>query len=73
MNTIPAEAEALVDVRISEKKQIQTVQNQIEKICATTYIEGTKTELIGEIDRMPIEKTENIASMLKILNKQDRK
>ena len=68
-NTIPAEAVALVDVRISELKQVQMVQNQIEQICAMTYIEGTKTKLIGEIDRMPIEKTESIASMFSVLNK----
>ena len=72
-NTIPAEAVALVDVRVSELQQVQTVQNQIEKICATTYIEGTKTQLIGEIDRMPIEKTESIASMLEVIKQVGEK
>ncbi len=66
-NTIPAEAMAIVDVRISKLKQIQTVQKQIEKICATTYVKGIKTKLVGEIDRMPIEKTEEIASLLKVI------
>ena len=41
-------------------KQIQDIQKQIEKICAMTYVEGTKTKLIGEIDRMPIEKTDRV-------------
>lgn len=66
-NTIPADAIAIVDVRISEIKQIQTVQKQIEKICATTFVEGTKTKLIGEIDRMPIEKTDKISSLLEVI------
>lgn len=66
-NTIPAQAEATVDVRISEMKQIQTVQKQIEKICETTYVEGTKTVLVGEIDRMPIEKTDKIVSLLNVI------
>ena len=66
-NTIPAEAVATIDVRISKVKQIKTAQEQIEKICATTYVQGTKTKLIGEIDRMPIEKTDKIASLLEVI------
>lgn len=67
VNTIPAEAVATVDVRISKIKQVQTVQEQIEKICAETYVKGTKTALVGEIDRMPIEKTEKITALLTII------
>lgn len=66
-NTIPAEAVAILDVRISKIKQIKTVQEQIEKICAMTHVEGTTTKLIGEIDRMPIEKTDKIASLLEVI------
>ena len=63
---------AIVDVRISKLKQIQTVQKQIEKICATTYVKGIKTKLVGEIDRMPIEKTEEIASLLKVIQQRGK-
>lgn len=66
-NTVPASAKATVDVRIAQIKQMLPVQKQIEKICTTTYVEGTKTEMIGEIDRMPIEKTDKVASLLKII------
>lgn len=66
-NTIPSEATAIVDVRISKAKQTQLVQKQIEKICATTYVKGTKTKLVGEMDRMPVEKTDNIAALLEII------
>ena len=66
-NTVPAEAVAIIDVRISKINQIQMVQQQIERICATTYVHGTKTRLIGEIDRMPIEKTDRIATLLEVV------
>lgn len=66
-NTVPAEAVAIVDVRISKLNQIEIVQKEIEKICATTYVDGTKTRLIGEIDRMPIEKTGQIATLQEVI------
>ena len=56
---------ATIDVRISQMKQIQDIQKEIEKICAMTYVEGTKTKLMGEIDRMPIEKTDRVKSIAK--------
>ena len=66
-NTVPAEAAAIVDVRISKIDQIQMVQQQIEKICDTTYVHGTKTKLIGEMDRLPVEKPDKIAKLLEII------
>ncbi len=67
VNTIPAVATATIDVRISQMKQIQDIQKEIEKICAMTYVEGTKTKLMGEIDRMPIEKTDRVKSLLEVI------
>jgi glutamate carboxypeptidase len=67
VNTIPAMATATIDVRVSQMKQIEPIQKEIEKICAMTHVEGTKTKLIGEIDRMPVEKTDGVKSLLKII------
>ncbi len=67
VNTIPEVAAATIDVRVSQIKQIQPIQKEIEKICEMTYVEGTKTKLIGEIDRMPIEKTDGVKSLLEVI------
>lgn len=72
-NTIAAEAVAIVDVRVSAMKQIKSVQKEIEKICASTYVKGTKTKVLGEIDRVPIEKTEKIVSLLEIIKQEANK
>lgn len=66
-NTVPAAAEAIVDVRISQGNQVISLQKQIEKICETTYVAGTTTKLTGTIDRMPVEKTEQVLSLLQVI------
>lgn len=66
-NTVPAAAEAIVDVRISQVNQVISLQKQIEKICETTYVAGTTTKLTGTIDRMPVEKTEQVLSLLQVI------
>lgn len=66
-NTVAAEASAHVDVRISQKKQINPLKEQIEKICATNYIAGTKTNVIGKIERIPMEKNQRTEALLSVI------
>ncbi|TKH01169.1 M20 family metallopeptidase [Peribacillus simplex] len=67
VNMIASHAAAFVDVRISEKKQESTVLKQLKKICAETYIPGTKTTLSGKMDRSPMEKNEKSNLLLETI------
>ncbi|MFD6206942.1 M20 family metallopeptidase [Peribacillus sp. NPDC060253] len=67
VNMIASHAAAFVDVRISEKKQEDIILKQMKKICAETYIPGTKTTLSGKMDRSPMEKTEKTILLLETI------
>lgn len=67
VNTVPAFATAKVDVRISKKEQMELVQKNIEKICSTIFVYGTKTSLVGKIDHVPMEKNEQTEQLLKMI------
>lgn len=68
VNTIASHAAAFVDVRISEKKQEVMILKHMKKICAHTYIAGTKTTLSGKMDRPPMEKNEQTTILLEAIN-----
>ncbi|WHY96121.1 M20 family metallopeptidase [Peribacillus simplex] len=67
VNTIASHAAAFVDVRISEKRQEGIILKQLKKICAETYISGTKTTLSGKMDRSPMEKNEKTNLLLETI------
>ncbi|MFD9624866.1 M20 family metallopeptidase [Peribacillus muralis] len=67
VNAIASHAAGFVDVRISEKKQEAIILKQLKKICAKTYISGTKTTLTGKMDRSPMEKTEKTNMLLETI------
>ncbi|MEF2093876.1 M20 family metallopeptidase [Bacillus sp. CFBP9009] len=67
VNTIASHAAAFVDVRISEKRQEGIILKQLKKICAETYIPGTKTTLSGKMDRSPMENNEKTNLLLETI------
>ncbi|MFB5932497.1 M20 family metallopeptidase [Peribacillus frigoritolerans] len=67
VNTIASHAAAFIDVRISEKRQEAIILKQLKKICAETYIPGTKTTLSGKMDRSPMEKNEKTNLLLETI------
>ncbi|WP_340371782.1 M20 family metallopeptidase [Peribacillus sp. FSL E2-0218] len=67
VNTIASHAAGFVDVRITEKRQEDVILKQMKKICAKSYIPGTKTTLTGKMDRSPMEKTEKTNMLLETI------
>lgn len=67
VNTIASYASALIDVRISKGNQAESIIEQMNNICAKTYVTGTKTILSGKIDRPPMEKTDQTTFLLDII------
>ncbi|MGE7601086.1 M20 family metallopeptidase [Peribacillus sp. NPDC097675] len=67
VNTVAPRASALVDVRFSNKDQVEFILKQMKSICAKTFVPGTKTSLSGKVDRPPMEKTEQTIGLLEII------
>ncbi|WP_110927050.1 M20 family metallopeptidase [Bacillus massiliglaciei] len=73
VNTVPAEAEAHIDVRIASLDQCGPLLEQIDKICSTTYIEGTSTVLTGKINRPPMPKSDKTMALLDLIQRAGTK
>ncbi|WP_048601462.1 M20 family metallopeptidase [Rubeoparvulum massiliense] len=56
-NTVPAEATAMVDIRVTTMEQMGLVAQRIEQLTSHTYLAGTKLQLEGGISRPPMAKT----------------
>ena len=69
INSVPARAYAMVDVRVSEKKQGAFVVKQLKEICAHTHVKGTKTTLSGKLDRPPMEKSLQTGQLFETIRK----
>ena len=69
INSVPARAYAMVDVRVSEKKQGAFVVKQLKEICARTHVKGTKTTLSGKLDRPPMEKSLQTGQLFETIRK----
>lgn len=57
-NVIAKEAVAEIDVRITKKAQAEKISEAI--LNRPVFIKGTKVEVLGEIDRYPLERTEEV-------------
>ncbi|WP_250130239.1 M20 family metallopeptidase [Jeotgalicoccus sp. WY2] len=66
-NVVPDEATLHVDVRVSNVEQSEYIEQQIEDICATPDIQGTKIELTGGIRRPPMELDQENMELLNII------
>lgn len=69
VNTVSDSAVAHVDIRITEREQAIPIERKLEKICASTDVKGTEVELVGEMNRLPMEKTARTESLLHVIEK----
>jgi glutamate carboxypeptidase len=60
-NVIAKEAVAEIDVRITKKAQAEKITEAI--LNRPVFVKGTKVEIIGEIDRYPLERTEAVIQL----------
>ncbi|MEX0761846.1 MAG: M20 family metallopeptidase [Dehalococcoidia bacterium] len=60
-NTIPAHAEAIVDVRVNTAEEGQRVENAIRSL--TPVLQGARITVEGSLHRPPMERTEAIARL----------
>jgi len=60
-NVIPAEAECSIDVRFETMEEASRVENELKSL--TSFDERVKLELLGEINRPPMERTEGVMEL----------
>ncbi|KIY22777.1 MULTISPECIES: M20 family metallopeptidase [Mesobacillus] len=60
-NVIAKEAFAEIDVRITKKAQVEKITEAI--LNRPVFINGTNVEVLGEIDRYPLERTEAVIQL----------
>lgn len=66
-NVIPDSATLLVDVRISNVEQSESVEKKIREICSRPDVKGTVIELSGGIRRPPMELDKENEELLNII------
>lgn len=69
VNTISDHATAEVDVRFRTQEQAEEIKEQIATIIASTEVDGTKVKIEGDINRPPMEKTEQTEKLLRIIKR----
>ncbi|EAX48780.1 peptidase dimerisation domain protein [Thermosinus carboxydivorans Nor1] len=73
-NVVPPEAYAKVDIRFTKVEEAEKVLQAVREIAARTYVPGTETVLTGdEIVFMPMETTDKVLSLFKLVQEQGRK
>ncbi|MGO2038332.1 MAG: M20/M25/M40 family metallo-hydrolase [Brevibacterium sp.] len=60
-NTVPAEARVDVDVRARTAAELERVDAQIRELAKNPQLEGSTTEVLGDINRPPFEKEQSAA------------
>lgn len=68
-NTISDHATAQVDVRFRTQEQAIEIEQKLNEIMANTEVDGTKISFEGEINRPPMEKTEQTEKLLRIIKR----
>jgi len=66
-NVVADTATLLVDVRVSNDEQSESIEQQIEEICETPDVQGTEIELTGGIRRPPMELDQENRELLNII------
>ncbi|MBG82426.1 MAG: M20 family metallopeptidase [SAR202 cluster bacterium] len=70
-NTIPATADAIIDVRVRTNEQAKMIESRIQNL--ETTIEGTKLTIEGGFHRPPMERTRELAELAEKLIKWSHK
>ncbi|SHN18324.1 M20 family metallopeptidase [Gracilibacillus kekensis] len=69
VNTVSDHATAQIDVRFRTQEQVVEIKEQIKSIIESTEVDGTKVKIEGDINRPPMEKTEQTEQLLRIIKK----
>jgi len=69
-NTVAAEAQATIDVRISSIEQGEYIDRKIKDLCEKSEVEGTELILTGEINRPPMIFTKEIEKMVTLIQEE---
>jgi glutamate carboxypeptidase len=69
VNTISDHAQAEIDVRFKNQEQGKVIERQIKQISSHSEVDGTKIVIDGEINRPPMEKTDQTERLLRIIKK----
>ncbi|UOQ47674.1 M20 family metallopeptidase [Gracilibacillus caseinilyticus] len=69
VNTVSDHATAQIDVRFRTQEQAEEIKEQMAEIIASTEVDGTKVKLEGDINRPPMEKTEQTEKLLRIIKR----
>ncbi|WP_018933962.1 M20 family metallopeptidase [Gracilibacillus lacisalsi] len=69
VNTVSDHATAQIDVRFRTQEQAEEIKEQIAAIMANTEVDGTKVKIEGDINRPPMEKTEQTEKLLRIIKR----
>ncbi|KKB38831.1 M20 family metallopeptidase [Bacillus thermotolerans] len=67
VNTVPPDAEAEIDVRVKNKDQAMNITKAIHEVADDEFVDGTKTELSGNMGRPPMEKTEESQKLFDVV------
>ena len=65
VNVVPEEASAEIDLRIETMEEAVKAEANLEGIASESYLAGAKRILEGEINRPPMQKTEDIEALYK--------
>ena len=65
-NVIPAEAVCSIDVRFETLEEAERIENELNSL--NSFDERVKLELLGEINRPPMERTEGVAKLFEKAN-----
>ncbi len=69
VNTVSDYATAQIDVRFRTQEQVVEIKEQIASIIQSTEVDGTKVKIEGDINRPPMEKTEQTEKLLRFIKK----
>lgn len=66
-NAVPAEAHMKVDIRVKSLGQLQEVRDKLQAIVDHAHVEGTSARMEFKVVMPPMETTEGVAHMFKLL------
>ena len=66
-NAVPEEAKLVVDVRFKRLDQVERARRELEAVAATTYVEGTMTEMKFDVIMSPMETTDGVVALFRKL------
>lgn len=67
MNAVPDYAYAEVDVRYIDPAHIEVIKENVNKVVGETHVEGTTTEVSFEVGFQPMQTTEGVKGLFKIM------